>query len=279
MEIGTNELEELMDDYELRFTGVYDSMFVGSQKVYYVVSGGQMATVFRMISGGALANHPLNPNPGLAEPFLLRIPFEVWNVEDPNNPYQVNFTFRDRSRDGTENPFWAWNPTNRMYSIIVNSPYDPSQVIQVDNGPDPFNDPATWVLVHYGTNYHLDDIVTVIYKGPVQFGVDLFTFTTPEGVVSVEDETLPTRYQVFQNYPNPFNPSTIIRFTLPQQGLVKLNVYNILGERVVQLINTELTAGVHEVIFNGRNLASGVYFYALDVQDKFIEVRKMILMK
>jgi hypothetical protein len=276
--VGTNILEELMDDYELRFTGVYDSMFVGGQKVYYVVSGGQMATVFRMLNQTALANHPLNPNPGVAEPFLLRIPFEVWNVEDPNNPYQVNLTFRDRERTGNENPFWAWNPTNRMYSILVNSPYDPNQVIQVDNGPDPFNDPATWVLVHYGTNYHLDDIVTVIYKGPVQFGIDKFTFTTPDPVVSVEDENVPTRYQVFQNYPNPFNPSTIIRFTLPQHSLVKLEVYDILGQRVAQLVNKELTAGTHEVLFNASNLASGVYFYQLRANG-FIETKKMILLK
>jgi len=61
--------------------------------------------------------------------------------------------------------------------------------------------------------------------------------------------------------------------------MVKLNVYNILGERVAQLINTELTAGNHEVVFNGSNLASGVYFYSLVVQDKFFEVKKMILLK
>jgi hypothetical protein len=277
--VGTNELEDLIDDYELRFTGIYDSTIINGQTVYYVGSGGQMATVFRMINQSALANHPLNPNPGVAEPFLLRIPFEVWNVEDPNNPFQVNLTFRDRDRDGTENPFWAWNPTNRMYSIIVNSPYDPNQVIQIDNGPDPYNDPATWVLVHYGTNYHADDIVTVIYRGPVQFGIDEFTFTTPEGVVSVDDETIPNRYHVFQNYPNPFNPSTIIRFTLPQKSIVKLEVYDILGQRIEQLINTELTAGTHEVMFNGNKLASGVYFYVLKVQDKFFDVKKMILIK
>jgi hypothetical protein len=152
-------------------------------------------------------------------------------------------------------------------------------VIQIDNGPDPFNDLATWVLVHYGTNYHLDDIVTVIYKGPVQFGIDKFTFTTPEGVVSVEDESIPTRFQVFQNYPNPFNPSTKIRFTLPQQALVKLEVYDILGQRIAQLVNTELTAGTHEVLFNASNLASGIYLYVLNVKDKFFEAKKMILLK
>ncbi len=79
-----------------------------------------------MVSGTALANHPLNPNShGNAQPFLVRIPFEVWNVEDPNNQFQVNLTFRDRVRDGSEDPFWAWNPNNRMYGIIVNSPYNP----------------------------------------------------------------------------------------------------------------------------------------------------------
>ncbi len=98
-------------------------------------------------------------------------------------------------------------------------------------------------------------------------------------MVSVDDKSVPTKYQVFQNYPNPFNPSTVIRFTLPQQGLVKLNVYNILGERVAQIINTELTAGTHEVVFNGQNLASGVYFYSINVQDKFFEVKKMLLLK
>ena len=84
---------------------------------------------------------------------------------------------------------------------------------------------------------------------------------------------------MFQNYPNPFNPSTRIRFTLKEQGLVRLNIYNILGERVAQLVNTELNAGTHEVMFDASRLASGVYFYSLDVQDKFFDVKKMILLK
>jgi len=278
--VGTNELSELQQDYELRFTGVYDGgTIINGQLVYQVVSGGQMATVFRMLSGSALANHPLNPNPGIAEPFLIKIPFEVWNVEDPQNPYQVNLTFRDRVRDGSEDPFWAWNPNNRMYAIYVNSPYDPAQVIQVDGGTDPFNDPATWVTVHYGTNYHLDDVVTIIYRGPIQFGIDEFTFTTPDPVVSVEDESIVTTYELFQNYPNPFNPTTKIRFNIPVEGIVKLEVYDILGQRVTQLLNTELTAGSHEVVFRGNNLASGVYFYMLNVKDKFFEVKKMLLLK
>jgi hypothetical protein len=108
--------------------------------------------------------------------------------------------------------------------------------------------------------------------------MDKFSFTTPEGVDSI-DLQIPTSYQLFQNFPNPFNPLTTIRFSLPESGSVKINVYNILGERVAQLVNTELNAGRHEIIFSGPNLASGVYIYTLDVQNKFFEAKKMLLLK
>ena len=114
---------------------------------------------------------------------------------------------------------------------------------------------------------------------PIQFGVDEFTFTTPDVVVSVENESIVTTYELFQNYPNPFNPTTKIRFNIPEQGIVKLEVYDILGQRVTQLLNTELTAGSHEVVFIGNKLASGVYFYMLNVKDKFFKVKKMLLLK
>jgi len=279
--VGTNEVSELQQDYELRFTGVLDTMILPDGRTFiYTESGGSMATIFR-IQGGDFTVHPSNTT-GVAGPFLLRIPFEVWNVDDPENEFQVNLTFRDRLQDhspGGDDPLYSWNLVNRMYSILVNSPYDPTQVIQVDGGPDPYNDPATWVLVHWGTNYHLDDVVDIFYRGPVEFGIDEFTFTTPDPVVSVDDESAPTSYQIFQNYPNPFNPTTRIRFTLPERAIVKLEVYDILGQRVAKLINTELHAGRHEIEFNGRNLASGMYIYLLNVKDKFIETKKMILMK
>jgi hypothetical protein len=139
-------------------------------------------------------------------------------------------------------------------------------------------DSATWNVVYYLSTFTLGDITEIIYFGPVTSD-DKFNFTTPPAVVSVNDEIIPTRYQVFQNYPNPFNPATIIRFTLPQNGLVKLEVYDILGQRVAELVNKELTAGTHEVLFNASKLASGVYFYMLTVKDKFFDVKKMILLR
>jgi len=109
-------------------------------------------------------------------------------------------------------------------------------------------------------------------------GADTYGFTTPDAVDTVR-EFIPNDYLLFQNYPNPFNPITTIRFDLPEQGLVKLEVYDILGQRVAQLINTEMQLGRHEIDFNGNIFASGVYIYILNVRDKFFEAKKMILLK
>jgi hypothetical protein len=86
-------------------------------------------------------------------------------------------------------------------------------------------------------------------------------------------------FSLNQNYPNPFNPSTKIRFILKENGKVKLVVYNLLGEMVSELINSEMTKGLHEIEFNAAHLASGVYIYRLDVENKFSSIRKMILAK
>jgi hypothetical protein len=278
--VGTNEVSELQQDYELRFTGVLDTMTLPDGRTYiYVSEGGSMATIFR-IQGGDFTVHPSNTT-GVNAPFLLRIPFEVWNVDDPANEYQVNLTFRDRIQQhgpGGDDPLYSWNLVNRMYSILVNSSYDPTQVIQVDGGPDPFNDPATWVLVHWGTNYHLDDVVNIFYRGPVQFGIDEFTFTTPDPYVSVEDELIVTTYELSQNYPNPFNPNTKITYTIPEFGFVTLKVYDVLGSEVATFVNEEKPVGSYEVEWEARGSPSGVYFYQLTT-GSFIETNKMILLK
>ena len=275
--IGTDELSELVQDYELRFTGVWDSTEVSSQKVYYVASGGQMATVFRMEYNGELGDHPLNPHPGVDQPFLIRIPFEVWNVNDPENPYQVNLTFQQRQSEGFENPFYTWDLNKRMYAIIVNSPYDENQIIQVDGGPDQYNADATWTLVFFSTDYSLNDVVKITYADPIQMGVDRFTFSTPEAADT--SYIIPTTYQLFQNFPNPFNPGTTIRYYIPEKSFVKLEVYDILGQRVTRLINTELEAGFHNTYFDGYRFASGIYIYLLNINDKFFQAKKMVLIK
>lgn len=97
----------------------------------------------------------------------------------------------------------------------------------------------------------------------------------------VEDEKppeLPDAFSLSQNYPNPFNPSTTIEFSLPQREKVKLEVFNILGQRVAMLVDREMNAGKHSVAFNAGDLSSGVYFYRLETGSSKL-TKKMSLLK
>ncbi|HQI42065.1 MAG TPA: T9SS type A sorting domain-containing protein [Ignavibacteriaceae bacterium] len=85
-------------------------------------------------------------------------------------------------------------------------------------------------------------------------------------------------FALFQNYPNPFNPTTTIRFALPVESRVKINIYNSLGQLVETLADKDMKSGYHEISFNASRLASGVYFYKLN-SGNFVETRKMLLMK
>jgi hypothetical protein len=91
-------------------------------------------------------------------------------------------------------------------------------------------------------------------------------------------EQIPTAFTLFQNYPNPFNPSSVIKYGLPFTARVSLEVYNILGQRVVTLVNGERQAGYHEVVFENSTLGSGIYFYRLSANE-FTQTKKMIIVR
>jgi hypothetical protein len=107
-----------------------------------------------------------------------------------------------------------------------------------------------------------------------------------KGALDVKDVNTPTKPTVFtlaQNYPNPFNPKTMIRFALPKDSWVKLEVYNILGQKVKTLVDEKLAAGVKEVEWDGKDskgleVASGIYFYKIKA-DSFSDVKKMVMLK
>jgi CubicO group peptidase (beta-lactamase class C family) len=99
----------------------------------------------------------------------------------------------------------------------------------------------------------------------------------------ISEPTLPKIYALKQNYPNPFNPTTTITFNLPKSGYVEITVYNMLGQSICKLLAEEYVAGIHSVIWDGRDdlgieVSSGIYFYSIQADD-FSASRKMILIR
>jgi len=82
-----------------------------------------------------------------------------------------------------------------------------------------------------------------------------------------------------QNYPNPFNPSTVIKYSISAKSQVKLEIFNLLGQRVGSLVNEVQEAGYHEIIWAAAsNIGSGVYYYRLRA-GSFVETKKLILLR
>lgn len=111
-----------------------------------------------------------------------------------------------------------------------------------------------------------------------------FWFVQPTDVQEAMD--VPQTFALDQNHPNPFNPTTTIRFQLPSPGKVTLSVYDILGKLVATLVDENLAAGYYDRRFDATSLASGVYFYRLQVtapenaqRRSYVETRRMVLIR
>ena len=115
----------------------------------------------------------------------------------------------------------------------------------------------------------------------------VFPFTTSSVVdIRKSKSQIATTFSLEQNYPNPFNPSTIIRYQLPVNSFVNLQVYNILGQEIAQLVHGIQDAGEQSVTFDAHTMPSGMYFYKLSVSpisgkqtQNYLELKKMLLIK
>jgi hypothetical protein len=93
-----------------------------------------------------------------------------------------------------------------------------------------------------------------------------------------EVPTIPTENKLYDNYPNPFNPTTQIKYSIKESGLVQIKIYDILGKEITTLVNERKDAGSYTIDFNASELPSGVYIYQLTTPG-FTQARKMILTK
>jgi len=158
------------------------------------------------------------------------------------------------------------------------------EAAQADNPPsgtvyDPENDGI--LLQSLGVHEHWNNSTDKQYSRNLGTGEGIELIKILKNTPTALDpgkSLIPYSFTLYSNYPNPFNPTTTLSFSIPKNGNTKLKVYNLGGSKVATLLNDYKSAGSHNIIFDGTNLASGIYIYTLEFSNKTIS-KKMLLLK
>jgi tetratricopeptide (TPR) repeat protein len=124
-------------------------------------------------------------------------------------------------------------------------------------------------LVNTYPDCPLANVAEVFYK------VSKYNYEKPP---TTKEETTVIETKLFANYPNPFNPSTVIKYQLSEASQVSLKVYDVMGREITTLVNSFQNKGSYDVIFNAKDLSSGIYFYKFNANGEQ-HINKMLLMK
>jgi hypothetical protein len=185
---------------------------------------------------------------------------EEWKfINNTNNYHPMHVhgvLFQVYSRNGNTN----LGPNDKGWkdTVLVN----PNETVGV---LVKFNDYSGVYLLHCHNLEHEDD--------GMMLNIQIDSPTT------IDDEnSSPESFKLYQNYPNPFNPSTTIEFKVDKQSFVNLSVFNLLGQKIAELVNDSVEQGIYKIRFNGSRFASGVYIYRLTT-DKISIEKKMQLLK
>jgi photosystem II stability/assembly factor-like uncharacterized protein len=259
-----------------------------SEKVYIATAPYETTrgNIFRTIDGGTSYTNITGILPD-------RFPSDI--AVDPFNHNIVYVTFYGF---GTGHVFKSTDSGNSWSDISDNLPDIPTPAVIVDpnntdhvyvgtdvgvfvstdggGGWQDFNDGLPDVVQAMDLNYTtVNNVIRVMTHGNGAYERKFLSQITSD----LESETKPvSKFKLEQNYPNPFNPTTNFEFRIADFGFVILQVYDAIGNEIETLINKEMPAGTHKVVFDGTGLPSGTYFYRLEAGN-YVETKKMVLLK
>jgi hypothetical protein len=266
---GTLDVNQLKQDYEIRWTGVVGDTTINGVTITVTKSGGSYITLFGA-SGKSIANHPLNPNPGSTTPFTVRVPFEIWNM-DSNQ--EITALFWDRTPSFDANGGSVWNQGVREYLWVVNTPQsntpiDPTSQIAADY--------ATWNWVLYKSFFELGDIMKINYDNPIQIGIDTWSFNLSAATFANVDKAK-SEINKINVFPNPYygvNSEELNKYNrfvtfshLPAKATVR--IFNLAGVLVKTIEKDDPNQFLRWNLQNNSGLpvASGLYIAYIELPD------------
>ncbi len=191
----------------------------------------------------------------------------------------IDLRIIEEVKTGTANFGGAWGAKSGIIDSqtqIGGWPELKTYNVPVDSDHDGM--PDEWEISHGLNPNNPEDRNIVNSEGYTNLEVYLNSLVDVITDVKKNESSLPINFELQQNYPNPFNPVTNIDFTIPSDGFVKLEVYDLLGRKISTLINEHKSANRYSIAFNGSNLSSGVYIYSLFYNGK-VYSKKMLLIK
>jgi C1A family cysteine protease len=255
----------------------------------------------------------LNKRNDVINVFVDRIGLIAWGLDGGWN-YFDNFSAQHWQGFVFEH-FIPVMPTNKPYALVINEALlsgemlKPGDEIGVfdgllcvgaatvsDNFPFVFNVWENNIITPGFTPDHEMEFVLWQQKTNLEYNADV-TYEVGDGKfknglfsrcsligtnitnVQTDYQNIPQKYSISSAYPNPFNPTTTIRLSLPKISHTRVNVYNIIGQKVATLTNKKLDAGNHKIIFDGKNLPSGIYVIHSEIEGQIINSNKVLLMK
>ena len=211
-------------------------------------------------------------------------------INEPDDPVFEGLDVSDDSLDWVIGPFDAIGTTDGGLGEVLASLAD-GTVLFVRFEPDvefyPGTNDAPWGWRSFIGNgrdnsslppynyYNFTPESEQVFLAEVENLIILGGYTA---INEQENTATPATFELSQNFPNPFNPTTTIPFNLPEKSHVRLSLINILGEVVAEIVNEEYGAGYHEIVFNGENLAAGLYFYKIQTEE-YSAVKKLVIVK